>query len=135
MDKETLGLILIMGVSGLVIFAFVLNDAYGHTEYTTTYVSEFEEHYNVTSQMGEDHKSMHILEQILEEEKKQTSLLEQQNCFILHKDTHGYYGDGGYKIVNSPLELLKICPLYPIEEATYVEPIDRIIIQKNGGHK
>jgi len=85
MDKDTLGLILIMGIAGLVILAFVLNDAYGNTEYTTTYRGEFGGLYNVTTQKEDDHKVLHIIEQILEEEQKQTALLDHMDCMIFWK--------------------------------------------------
>ena len=106
MNKETLALILIMGVAGLVILAFVLNDAYGHMEFTRTYEGEFGGLYNVTTQKEDDHKILHIIELILEEEKKQTKLLDHIDCMIYTKsEASGYTGLRHRQACGTPLNL------------------------------
>lgn len=71
MNKETLALIFLIGVAGLVILAFVLNDAYGHIPPETGQPT--------TRQFL---PIVHVLEHILEEEKKQTALLDHIDCMI-----------------------------------------------------
>ena len=106
MNKETLGLILVMGIAGLVILAFVLNNAYGHMEFTRTYQGEFGGLYNVTTQKEDDHKVLHIIEQILEEEKKQTALLDHIDCMIYTKKTASGYTDLRHRqACGTPLDL------------------------------
>jgi len=71
MNKETLALILVMGIAGFVILAFVLNDAYGHIPTETGQPT--------TRQFL---PIVHVLEHILEEEKKQTALLDHIDCVL-----------------------------------------------------
>ncbi len=94
MNKETLALILVMGIAGLVILAFVLNDAYGHipTETSQSYTRQFL-------------PIVHMLQHILEEEKKQTALLDHIDCII--NENHRY------SPVYSPIALGN-CGGYPL---------------------
>ncbi len=96
MNKETLALILVMGIAGLVILAFVLNDAYGVHEPSgwlniqttcferTTYTQHF-----ISSRDGKPYDKdglsfdwciQGLLIDILEENKKQTALLDHIDC-------------------------------------------------------
>ena len=95
MNKETLALILVMGIAGLVILTFVLNDAYGthelspysiiheecvtRTSYTQHWVNEFNTGYN-TAEFNRSLCVETILMDMLEEEQKQTALLDHIDC-------------------------------------------------------
>jgi len=95
MSKETLALILVMGIAGLVILAFVLNDAYAdhplEGSLGLAVNSRGMEHYpfpRFTDRAGGE--AVYVLEHILEEEKKQTALLDQMNCYTYYEYTGGY---------------------------------------------
>jgi len=107
MNKETLALILVMGIAGFVILGFVIGQqVYGHMEFTRTYEGEFGGLYNVTTQKEDDHKILHITELILEEEKKQTKLLDHIDCMIYtKKDVSGYTGLRHRMACGTPLNL------------------------------
>jgi len=95
MNKETLALILVMGIAGFVILAFVLNDAYGH----------------IPTEIGQPTTSqflpiVHMLQHILEEEKKQTALLDHIDC-MQYENTYGgmYSHSTGWGNCGQPLNV------------------------------
>jgi len=120
MNKETLGLIFLIGVAGLVILAFVLNDAYGvhepsgwldiqetcfeRTGYTQHFISSIDgKPYDkdgvtfdwcIEGLLIDIHETqfanLGYLNEILKEEQKQTALLDQSNCFAYYEYTGGY---------------------------------------------
>jgi len=106
MNKETLALILVMGIAGLVILAFVLNDAYGvhepsewlniqttcfeRTAYTQHFISSLDGKPYDKDGLTFDWCVEGLLIDILEEEKKQTALLDQMNCYAFYEYVGGY---------------------------------------------
>jgi len=74
MNKETLALILVMGIAGLVILLFVAGQqVYGH---------EFTYEGDCGNQWCLIWDIQHYLKHILEEEKKQTALLDHIDCIM-----------------------------------------------------